>query len=267
MSTSLVPDKYAPVSLEPVVIHGVDTGKLSVTLDDPALGKTPVGIVGKNYGVWSNHDAVKVAEEVMHRSRYSWEREHEIWDGKHFHMFWKTADNLIELPEVGDAIQLGLRLENSYDGTCKLRIAVMAYVLTCTNGMISDQRWGIFSMRHDRNRDVDWADAVTQLQDGATNLLNHAGHFRTMTQRPFALNSLLSVAADSSMNPTFVGKYVKALSDQHALDTGSNGNGAMSMWDAVNTGTHLLSQPDSLSGVRQLEAFTDCFLTLAANQN
>ena len=261
-----VPDKFAPVALEPVVIHGVDTGRLSVVLDDPVRGKTPVGIVGKNYGVWSNYDAMKVAEEILHRSRYSWNPVHEIWDGKHYQSFWQTSEALIELPAVGDAIRLGLRLENSYDGSCKLRIAVMAYVLTCTNGMISDQRWGVFSVRHDRSKHVDWDDAVTQLQSGATNLLDSADHFQAMTRHPFALPSLLTVAGETGLNPTFIGKYVKTLAGQ-GPDNGTTGNGAITLWDAMNVGTHLLSNPDTLSGVRQLEAFTDSFLALAARSN
>ena len=257
MSAKPIPDMFAPVALEPVVVHGVDTGRMSVTLDDPTHGKMPVGLVGRNYSVWSNHDAVQAAREIMHRSRYDWEQVHQIWDGRHLNSFWKTDDQLIDLPEVGDAIHLGLRLENSYDGSCKLRIAVMAYVLTCTNGMVSDQRWGVFSVRHDRSRQVDWADAVTQLQTGAENLLDNAGHFRRMIQAPFELGSLLSVARHSSMNPTFVGKYVKAVSDEYGSADRVN------QWDALNVGTHLLANPRSLTGVRQLEAFTNCFLAMA----
>ncbi|MCF7855424.1 MAG: DUF945 domain-containing protein [Candidatus Pacebacteria bacterium] len=258
------PDPMAPVSLEPVIIHGVDTDRRSVVLDDPTMGKVPVGIVGKHYGLWSNSDAMKVVNEIMHRSPYDWESVHRIWDGKHFNSFWKTTEQMIDLPEVGDAIHLGLRLENSYDGSCKLRIAVMAYVLTCTNGMVSDQRWGLFSVRHSASREVDWDDAITQLRHGAGNLINHAGHFRAMTQSGLQLPALLNVASDSALNPTFLGKYVK----QVAAHAGGNGTTrGLTLWDALNIGTLLLSNPGNLSGVRQLEAFTDCFLNLAEHVN
>lgn len=258
MSNQSTPDKYAPVSLEPVVLHGVDTGKMSVVLDDPTHGKTPVAIVGRNYAVWSNEDAVKVAEEIMHRSQFAWEPVHEIWDGKHLNSFWRTADSLIELPEVGDAIQLGLRLENSYDGTSRLRLAVMAYVLTCTNGMVADRRWGVFSVRHDQSMQVDWSDAAAQLEHGATNLVSHADHFRAMSTQPFQLESLLAVAANSGLNPRFMGNYVKQLAADDGMDS-------MSLWQAMNIGTHILSNPSSLAGVRQLGSFTDSFLELASS--
>lgn len=255
--TKALPNKFSPVSLEPVVVHGVDTGKMSVILDDPEIGKFPSAIVGKNYGIWSNYDAVKVMEEVMHRSKYSWSQVHEIWDGKHLNMFWKTEQNIIELPEVGDAIQLGVRLENSYDGSCKLRIAVMAYVLKCTNGMVSDQNWGVFSVRHDNSRAIDWGDASGQLEHGVGNLIGHTDKFKAMSAKSFNMDSLLSIAGDTGLNSSFLGKYVKALANTEKE--------SYTQWDALNVGTDLLRNPESFAGVRQLETFTNNFLELASS--
>jgi len=262
MATSTVeakrlPDMFSSVSLEPVLYNDLDTGKMHVILDDPTFGKTPVSMVSKNYAIWSNYEATKVVEEIMHRSPYQFGPVHNIWNGKQLSMFWKTTENIIDLPEVGDAINLGIRLDNSYDGTSKLRIAIMAYVLKCTNGMVSDRNWGVFSVRHDNSRVIDWTDAAFQLEHGAGKVISFAPQFKQMTEKKFDMSSMLNLAADSGINASFLGKYVKALADEKKDN--------FTQWEAMNVGTALMNNPDSFTGVRQLEALTNVFLENVKN--
>ena len=84
------------------------------------------------------------------------------------------SDRIIEVPAVGDAVSLGLRVENSYDGSAKFRLVLMAYVLSCTNGMMVPRFFTTYTMRHSVENRLDLRGAVDLLNNGVTLLENLA---------------------------------------------------------------------------------------------
>ena len=251
MNKATLPNPFAPVSLEPITSTGVTLNKVSVMLKEEGQEPFSAGIVGKDYGLFSNRQAVNIAEEIIHRSNMDFTTVNQIWNGKQFWQTYKTEKAVIELPSINDVIQFGIGLTNSYDGTCKLRLSLMAYVVSCTNGMTNNQEWGHFSIRHQGVDQVNWQDAEEQIAHGFDRIATSKDVFVELTKRQFKINHLLNVAG-TSISPTFMGKFVKEI----AVDK------PKSCWDAMQCATSMLRDPKTIAGINQIDLVTSAFMGL-----
>ena len=120
-----VSDPYAPVRLAPVSVNGEAVPQVAVEiLTDDGTWQC-LNIHSANYQLISNSLAQQTAREITSLSRWRWVEERSIWTGRFLSTLYRS-DQIVELPEVGDAVSLGLRIENSYDGSAKFRIVLMA---------------------------------------------------------------------------------------------------------------------------------------------
>lgn len=245
---------YNSVQLLPTEFAGKQTGNhVVINLNDGR--RAAVAHVGNNYNLVSNARAKEIGDEIMSQSGISWNSVNHIWTGRKYIHTYMSDEPAIELPEVEDVIRYGFRIENSYDGTSKLRAAVMAYVLSCSNGMVSDRLWGAFGITHTTGAaDYDLDDAQQRMITGMTRLCRFRNAFNAMTQEPFSFPALQRIAVDPRVPPTFIGKFVNQCNENYAIDYG------MSKWQAMQIGTAMLRESNKISKFRTLEGWTERFL-------
>ena len=139
-----VKDPLAPVRLSPVRVngHSVTHQGVEIQVDDGSW--EAINIHSADYNLVPNRKADEVSQRILMRSSLNWTKMHEVWTGRYWARLYKS-DNSMAVHSVGDAISLGLRVENSYDGSCQFRLVLMAYVLSCLNGLVSPQNFGKYN--------------------------------------------------------------------------------------------------------------------------
>lgn len=192
----------AEVVLEPVVVAGKDTGKMAVMVQDDSGEFQHQAMNSGDYKLLKNSLALQVGEDMMSRSPFAWEQmpTHDVWSGKFMARCYRTTDLTVELPAVGDAIALGLRIENSYDGSTKFRASLMAYVLSCLNGMTSPQFFESYTFRHLEGREeFDVSDISMKLEEGLSVLERVAPMIQELSETPLSASLITSAASSLSI--------------------------------------------------------------------
>ena len=244
---------FAPVRLARHQFNGVNTSVFDVIVTDEQETDQLIHTVSDNYRLVTNEQANEVASLTMAETGYTWDMNFECWDGKRWVAFYRSKEALIELPTVGDAVNLGLRLENSYDGTRAFSMSIMMSILTCTNGMVSDKRLGSFRIPH-KNGDWEISTAASEIMLGAQNVMALAPALTALTTAKISKDTFVELGAEPAFGVGFLGGLLKKTAEEKPK----------TMWDLCQMGTaqmtDALRNNGTLGTIGQLERWTDHFL-------
>jgi hypothetical protein len=187
-----------------------------------------INIHSQGYQLISNSLAQQTAREITSLSKWRWVEEKTIWTGRFLSTMYRS-DQIVELPEAGDAACLGLRFENSYDASAKFRISLMAYVLSCTNGLMSPRYFSTYALKHTAAQGFDLKEAVSVIQGGVSILEEIAPRIATLSKTRLNLKTLAAVAKNVSLPNRDWGPIVQNLGNAH------------SVWDLMQEVTHRLT--------------------------
>ena len=221
-------DPFAPVRLSPVSVNGSAVPQVGVEILNDEGRWECVNIHSQGYQLIPNSLVQQVAREITSRSSMNWTEEKTIWTGRFLSVLYRS-DHLRELPEVGDAVSLGLRVENSYDGSAKFRLALMAYVLSCTNGLMSSRLFTTYTVKHTASSGFDVDEAIDVIRDGAYSLEVLAPKIGELSRMPLNVKRLASVAKNIDLPNRDWGHVLQQLEP------------ARSMWDLMQSITHRIT--------------------------
>jgi len=227
-STVSVADPFAPVRLAPVSVNGESVAQVGVEILNDDDRWECINIHSQGYQLISNSLAQQTAREITSMSSLNWTEEKTIWTGRFLSTMYRS-DQIVEVPAVGDAIALGLRVENSYDGSAKFRLVLMAYVLSCTNGLMSPRHFSTYTVKHTAAQEFDLKEAVSVIHGGVRSLEQIAPRIATLSRMPLDIRTLASVANSINLPGRDWGPVVQNL-----------GN-ADSVWDLMQEVTHRLT--------------------------
>jgi hypothetical protein len=155
----------------------------------------------------------------------TWSVERTIWTGRFLSMLFRS-DRLVQISEVGDAVSLGLRVENSYDGSAKFRLALMAFVLSCSNGLMSPRLFTTYTVKHVLSDQFDIEEAIGVLNSGMVALEVLAPKIAELSRVPLSVKRLASVAKGIDLPNRDWGHVLAELES------------ARTMWDLMQALTH-----------------------------
>ena len=108
-------------------------------------------------------------------------------------------------------------------------VSMMAFVLSCTNGLMSPRYFSTYALKHTAARDFDLKEAVSVIQNGVASLEEIAPRISTLSRIPLDLKVLANVAKNVSLPNRDWGPVVQNL-----------GN-ARTLWDLMQEMTHRLT--------------------------
>ena len=223
-----VKDPFAAVRLAPVSVNGTSVPQVGVEILNDDGDWEAINIHSQGYQLIPNTLVQQAAREIMSRSELQWNEEKTIWTGRFLSLMYRS-DKIIEVPAVGDAVSLGLRVENSYDGSAKFRLVLMAYVLSCTNGMMAPRFFTTYTMRHSVENRLDLRGAVDLLNNGVTLLESLAPRIASLSGIRLNLKLLSEVARNIDLPNRDWGPILQNLGS------------AKTLWDLMQEVTHRLT--------------------------
>ena len=242
-------DPFTPVRLSPVSVNGTSVPQVGVEIRKDDGNWECVNIHSQGYQLIPNSLVQQVAREITSRSSMNWTEEKTIWTGRFLSVLYRS-DHLRELPEVGDAVSLGLRVENSYDGSAKFRLTLMAFVLSCTNGLMSSRLFTTYTVKHTASSGFDVDEAIGVIRDGAYSLEVLAPRIGELSRMPLNVKRLASVAKNVDLPNRDWGHVLQQLEP------------ARSMWDLMQALTHRVTRNTrGRSLITTSETIGDYFLT------
>jgi hypothetical protein len=191
--------------------------------------------VKEGYLVMENHELKDLAEELADESDLQWKESRIYFNGKQFTYAIETEGITADVA-VGDAINLGLMFQNSYDGTMKSRVQAYVNRLACSNGMVAPMFFDPLTFKHDHTSE-DWQEQVRQslqyLQYAGDNLQEFAALCAKMVETKITLDELSNIRRnylDSRIPSALWGRVIdRYLSEERAEND--------SVWGFVNACT------------------------------
>ncbi len=221
-------DPFSPARLSPVSVNGSAVRQVAVELLNDEGRWECVNIHSPGYQLVPNTLVQQAAREIMSRSDLQWSQERMVWTGRFLSLMYRS-DRIIEVPALGDAVSLGLRVENSYDGSAKFRLVLMAFVLSCTNGMMSPRFFSTYTMRHSVENRLDLRGAVDLINNGVTMLQDLAPRMSSLAGIRLNVKLLAEVAKNVDLPARDWGPILQNLSN------------AKTLWDLMQEVTHRLT--------------------------
>lgn len=218
-------DPFAPVRLSPVAVNGSAVPQVGVEILNDEGDWEALNIHSQGYQLIPNSLVQQAALEITSRSSMSWTEERTIWTGRFLSILYRS-DRMIQLPEVGDAVSLGLRVENSYDGSAKFRLALMAFVLSCRNGLMSPRLFTTYTVKHTTSKEFDIEEAVEILNSGVAALEVLAPRIAGLARMPLTVRRLAAVSRNVELPNRDWGHVLQQLEP------------ARTMWDLMQAITH-----------------------------
>ena len=249
-----VADPLAPVRVSPVRVNGSSVTNQGIEILNDDGDWEAINIHSASYNLIPNEEVARTTREILTGSGMAWEPATEVWTGRYWAMHYKS-DVSVRAPKVGDALSLGLRVENSYDGSCQFRLVLMAYVLSCANGMVSSRHFTTYRMRHTSNHEFSIPEAVSVLQTGIDELVGIVPTVDALSEIPLTVELLAKVSRVTDLPNGEWGYITKDLS------------GAQTAWDLMQVITHRLTHHGrGKSSLQYQERIGDYFLhTLAGS--
>jgi hypothetical protein len=164
----------------------------------------------------------------MSLSALRWNEERVVWTGRFLSLLYRS-DKILQVPSVGDAVALGLRFENSYDGSAKFRFVLMAFVLSCTNGVMSPKYFSSYTVKHTASSGFDIKEAVSVIRTGAESLEQIAPRIGQLSRIPLSIPLLAEVAKSIDLPNRDWGPLIQGIGE------------ARSAWDLMQAITHRLT--------------------------
>lgn len=223
-----VKDPFAPVRLAPVSVNGTSVPQVGVEIFNDEGAWEAINIHSQGYQLIPNTLVQQAAREIMSRSDLEWSPTQTIWTGRFLSLMYRS-NRLEDVPGVGDAVALGLRVENSYDGSAKFRLVLMAYVLSCTNGLMSPRFFTTYTLKHTVDNRLDLRGAVDLIHNGAVMLENLAPRIASLASIRLNVKLLAEVARNIDLPNRDWGPVLQNL-----------GN-AKTLWDLMQEVTHRMT--------------------------
>lgn len=198
MPTIKTTNPYAEVELVTPQINGRDmeTRQVVMVKDDEGVYQES-GVVSKGYQLIKNELAHGILEDIVTRSG---EPFHDLrgahWDGKRYVEYKMSDRSLFEVQRngVNRTAKIGIALQNSYDGSCALRVQMFIALLECSNQCIESNLFGSFSLKHQIGGNgeglINVEDAVSQIGEGAQRLIAAAPVMERLGDIPLTLDML-----------------------------------------------------------------------------
>ncbi|OPL19069.1 MAG: hypothetical protein AVO35_12745 [Candidatus Aegiribacteria sp. MLS_C] len=249
-----VSSPFADVRVAPVKVSGSEVSNQAIEIRDDHGDWQCLNIHSSSYNLIPNVRVSEIIDDILIQTGQLWTPEREIWTGRYWAKLFRS-DLEIDAPEVGDTLGLGLRVENSYDGSCQFRIVLMGFVLSCTNGMVSPRHFSSFSMKHIGIEEVSYSLAVARIRQGVDELEDILPLVSRLNRIPLTTDLVSQVANETSLPNREWGEICKLL------------GGSETAWDLMQCITHRLSHHGrGRAGILSEEQIGDYFLGRICNR-
>lgn len=210
-----------------------------------------INIHSASYTLIPNVRVAEITDRILAESHILWRPQREVWTGRYWAKIF-TSDVSVDAPRIGDTLSLGLRVENSYDGSCQFRMVLMGYVLSCTNGLVSPKHFSSYTMKHIGDDELDFPSVLSHLSHGVAEVENLLPMVNRLSQIPLTPDLICKVANETRLPNREWGEICKLL------------GGAESVWDLMQCITHRLSHHGrGRAGLQNEEEIGDFFLDMA----
>ncbi len=197
----------------------------SVRIADPEApsGWTECGVMSADYLTVSNAEVRDMAHEIAARSGLRFSEVQTYFDGRRYALTMAaTEDGLVEA-RVGDYVGLGLRAENSYDGSRRFGLSLCAYRLACLNGMLVPSLFHRVTFKHLRSSerwDDDVRAALSVIEAAPVGLARFAEASRTLGSMRVSAGRLREIRTEvlPKLPVTLWGRTVDRFLEHEALD-------------------------------------------------
>lgn len=207
-----------------------------------------INIHSANYNLISNTQVAEATEKILSESIIRWTPEKEVWTGRYWAKMFRS-DVAVDAPQVDDTLSLGLRVENSYDGSCQFRMVLMGYVLSCTNGLVSPKMFSSYTLKHTISNEFSITSALMHLESGIDQVKSLVPRVNKLNEIPLTIDLLARVAEETGLPNGEWGHITKLL------------RGSRTAWDLMQAITHRLSHHGrGKSGLQNEELIGDYFL-------
>ncbi len=223
-----VSDPLAEVRVSPVRVNGSSVANKGIEIiNDDGVWEC-ANIHSASYNLIPNTLVEETTSQILAESTLSWEPRGEIWTGRYWARFY-NSDMTVEAPKVGDILSLGLRVENSYDGSCQFRFVLMAFVLSCSNGVVSPKNFTSYKLRHTNSNQFFTDEAVSVIRSGLDELMEVVPLVERLSDIPLSIELLSQVSRETGLPNGEWGHITKGL------------RGASTAWDLMQAITHRLT--------------------------
>jgi len=238
----------AEVRLAKVKVNGASVTHRGIEILNDEGEWECINIHSASYNLISNSRVEEVTQKILDESIISWTPHREVWTGRYWAKMYRS-DVSVAAPEVGDTLSLGLRVENSYDGSCQFRMVLMGYVLSCTNGLVSPKLFSSYTLRHTASEELCVAQALDHLEAGVAQVKNVLPRVSRLNEIPLTTDLICRVANETDLPNGEWGHINKLL------------GGAKTAWDLMQCITHRLSHYGrGRSALHNEEVIGDYFL-------
>ena len=243
-----VSSPFAEVRTASVSVHGSLVSNQAIEIRDDHGDWQCLNIHSSAYKLVPNSVVNEIAEEILIQTGENWIPEREVWTGRYWAKLFRS--NLeVDAPQVDDTLSLGLRVENSYDGSSQFRIVLMGFVLSCTNGLVSPKHFSSFSVKHIGDEEVNYSMAVSQIRRGLREVEDLLPVVNHLSSIPLTINLISQVANETGLPNREWGEICKLL------------GGSETAWDLMQCITHRLSHHGrGRAGILNEEQIGDYFL-------
>jgi len=244
----------ADVRLSPVRVNGTEVSNQAVEIRNDDGDWECLNVHTSSYRLVPNSVVSDIADEILIQTGSCWTDEREIWTGRYWAKLFRSDLN-IDAPTIGDTISLGLRVENSYDGSCQFRIVLMGFVLSCANGLVSPRHFSNFTMKHIGDEEVNFGLAVAKIRQGMGELEGVLPLVNRLNRIPLTVDLISQVASETDLPNREWGHINRLL------------RGSETAWDLMQAITHRLSHHGrGRAGLQNEEQVGDYFLGKVANR-
>jgi len=249
-----VSSPFADVRVAPVKVNGSQVSNQAIEIRDDQGDWQCLNIHSSAYNLIPNSRVAELTEEILIQTGTVWTPQREIWTGRYWAKLYRSNLDL-DVPEVGDTISLGIRIENSYDGSCQFRMVLMGFVLSCTNGLVSPKHFSSFSMRHVGDEELSFGLAAAKIRQGMGELEGILPLVNRLSRIPLTVDLISQVANETPLPNREWGEVCKLL------------GGSETAWDLYQAVTHRLSHHGrGRAGIQNEEQIGDYFLGRIANR-
>ena len=244
-----VKDPLAPVRLSPVRVNGSSVSNKGIEILNDNGEWECINVHSSSYSLISNTEVDNTAKQILSDSGITWKPMKEIWTGRYWAKLYKS-DLSVEVPMLGDTLSLGLRISNSYDRSSRFEIALMAFVLSCSNGLVSPKNFTSYKLLHTNGSQFVTEEAVSVIRSGLDELMEVVPLVERLNDIPLSIELLSQVSRETGLPNGEWGFITKEL------------RGAKSIWDLMQAITHRLTHHGrGKSSLLHLEAVGDYFLS------
>jgi len=197
--------------------------------------KKCLGTVGNIYEIINNSEAFAFFDSIVGDNKASYKKYQEFNGGKKVCITARFNEK--QAVNVGDEVGNQIQLINSFDGSTSFKVILSVLRLVCTNGMVSNSKEHIISIRHSKSKDQRMQQAFQVLGKSQKSFEIFMDNARQMAQKSIDvnmvdtfINELLSIDPEKDIST----KKQNAFDAINELVYTGKGNKGESVWDLYN---------------------------------